>query len=254
MMNPNEVAWMIKTIEITNFNDLHDCIEQYRGEKQWVFRGHRNDEWKLMPKAGRPEFAGVDDEVVFKAWMRQAIEYLPNRPQSDWEWLAIAQHHGLATRLLDWTSNPLNAAFFATRKKHSSYSVIYAAKFCKYVDTQKTNPMNVTSVAVFRPHRVVPRITRQGGLFTIHPDPKVELKDGIEGLMELHKMVISAKYRNKLHSELSYYGINAASLFPDLDGLSDYLNWTIESKEYWNIPGLDKDNKPVIPESSRPFG
>lgn len=56
------------------------------------------------------------------------------------------------------------------------------------------------------------------------------------GVNKLHKIIINKNYRSKLKSELSYYGINSATLFPDLDGISKHINWTIESREYWNIP------------------
>lgn len=226
---------------IDNFQALHETLSQYREDKRWLFRGHSNPDWVLTPKAGRVPFSGVDDSVVFDAWKRQAVEYVQTRPQSDWEWLAIAQHHGLATRLLDWTNNPLNAAFFATREEYQGNAIIYAAKFKFLVPASDTNPMRYRDLAIFRPHRVVPRITRQGGLFTVHPSPTDPITANTKDVVELHRIEVSAAYRSTVLSELSYYGINSASLFPDLDGLSQFLNWTIQSKEYWNFQTPSKE-------------
>ncbi len=50
--------------------------------------------------------------------------------------------------------------------------------------------------------------------------------------MVLRQIVIAESYRSRLLVELARYGINSASLFPDLDGLSLYLNWTVESGEF----------------------
>lgn len=231
---------MTKTILINSFETLHKVISKYRTDKQWVFRGHAASDWKLLPKAGRPPFEGVNDVTVFETWKRQAIEYIQHRPQNNWEWLAIAQHHGLATRLLDWSNNPLNSAYFAVRENHPGNAVIYAAKFRWLVPEERINPMKYRELAIFRPHRVVSRITRQGGLFSIHPNHKQELSIEHHDLLALDKIEIDENYREQLRAELSYYGINEATLFPDLDGLSNFLNWTIESKEYWLSPNLNE--------------
>lgn len=123
-------------------------------------------------------------------------------------------------------------------------AIIYIAKFQYRVVKKDKNPFKFKDLAVYRPQRVVPRITRQGGLFTIHSNPSVILNNGVEGVAELTSFTISKDYRSKLLSEHSYYGVNAAALFPDLGGLSAFVNWTIESKEYWRYPDIE----------STPFG
>jgi len=221
--------------------ELHAALRTYADDKNWVYRGQRDAGWSIRPKAGREPYNRAVDSEVFSAWKRQAIEYVTVRPQNDWEWLAIAQHHGLATRLLDWAMNPLVAAYFAVRDTSSTDAIIYAAKFDTTVDNvPPSDPMQFTDLALFRPHRVVPRITRQGGVFSIHPDPKIDLTTRPKGLAALDRIRIPAEARAKLRSDLSYYGFNEATMFPDLDGISSFINWTIETGEY----GYGDPNQP----------
>jgi hypothetical protein len=223
----------MQEIEVDNFTELHEAFEVYRPSKLKVFRGHARPEWDLIPRAGREPYASVDDKEVFEAWKRRAFEYIDRPPDSDWGWLAIAQHHGLATRLLDWTKNPLIGAYFAVEEDHDCDAIVYAAHFVTQASPDGSGPMDYPHTALYYPKGVVPRITRQGGLFSIHDNPTCALSEDSRSIKEIDKIVIDSSFREELRSQLSFYGINRLSLFPDLDGLADFTNWTIESREYW---------------------
>ncbi|HWP54178.1 MAG TPA: FRG domain-containing protein [Pyrinomonadaceae bacterium] len=224
----------MKEHNVDSFAKLHRVFGGYRKDNRWLFRGHSDPTWRLTPKVGRKEFAGCDDENVFRAWKRRAAEFITLPFDDDWGWLAIAQHHGLATRLLDWTFNPLAAAFFAVSEANVAEAIIFAFKSEFVVIPEKTKPFDVKGVLKFKPTGVAPRIIRQGGLFTIHEKPSRPLEEVIGKNDEIERIIINRSYRKELVFELSHYGINRATLFPDLDGLSAHVNWFTANRKYWS--------------------
>jgi hypothetical protein len=227
--------------KVDSFDSLHKVLSRYRKDNRWLFRGHGDPLWTLKPKIGRDPFSGTDEERVFRAWKRRAAEFISLPFDDDWGWLAIAQHHGLATRLLDWTFNPLAATFFAVEKQLLLEAHVFAYRCEKIVEIEKIKPFEVTGVAKVKPVGVAPRIIRQGGLFTIHGEPERPLDEVMGSNDELERIVISSHYRQEALFELSHYGINRATMFPDLDGLSQHINWATANRTYWAVP-LDKES------------
>ena len=133
-------------VDIKEFADLHSAVMKH-DPMTHLYRGEKDTECKLKltPKIGPIDKLGSSEQQeeqqtkeyrkamemqMFEMFKNRAIAYLPTEPQprDDWEWLAIAQHHGFPTRLLDWTRNPLVAAYFAVEEYHEGDRVIYAFK------------------------------------------------------------------------------------------------------------------------------
>lgn len=211
---------------IQSFEDLNNAVSGFIG-KPVIFRGVRDASGhKLITRLGRMKIKPGRDLMkeeanVLRLFKDQARPYLAQPPSSEWEWLALAQHHGLPTRLLDWTRNPLVAAYFAVEDEFEGNSAIYAYDNNVFINTEKhPNPRDVVKVSKYIPAHISRRITAQAGLFTIHPNPKKEFVDG-----SISKMEIAENARREIKRALNTYGINRSTLFPDLDGLSRHIEW-----------------------------
>ena len=213
--------------KIENFIELVKAIEPLKKNNTLIFRGQSDKSWEIKPKAGRKEFAEnytdfFNDYSTFRSWKRYAQFYLDKQPSNDWDLLAIAQHHGLATRLLDWSKNPLVAAYFSCIENPNKDAVIYyyPIKNSFQIDL-KTNPFKIKKFDTFFPSGLASRIINQRGLFTISPDPAKNLETE---LLDLKKIIISKKGKKDIINSLDFMGVNRLSLFQDLDNLSEYLN------------------------------
>lgn len=140
--------------------------------------------------------------------------------------MALAQHHGLPTRLLDWTSNPLVAAFFAVAsQKEGVNAAIYSVRVTDklLVDTAKElDPFEVDGVRFVIPSVSDARLVSQKGFFTIHNPPN---QDWTPPATDKNRFVIPAKASAYFRKKLFYLGIDYAHIMADLDGLCQSLTW-----------------------------
>jgi len=82
-------------------------------------------------------------------------------------------------------------------------------------------PYDVEKVGRFIPPHLTQRIIAQSGIFTIHPNPKESFESD-----SIDKLIIKNNFRKKLKHILYQYGIHRYSLFPDLDGLAKFIQWS----------------------------
>jgi len=217
-------------IEIHTFAELHEIIDRYDA-RTVIYRGMKSVTFPLIPKIGRivpPDSIASRDEnerEILRLFKERALRFLDFMPTSDWDWLALGQQHGLPTRLLDWTDNPLVACYFAVEEPSEDDSVIYAYQNKSYIDVEEyPEPFRYKTVGKFIPRHLSPRITNQGGLFTIHPKPYEEFESN-----DMDKIIIPRSIRSPLKKTLNKYGVDRFSLFPSLDGLSSHIEW-LQSK------------------------
>lgn len=226
---------LIKTTRtVGSWQQLSDLIESH-SEGGWIFRGVSSITHQLIPKIGRPEsrkdpatgrvvpFSAEGEQKMIGEFRRLGRPYLPNCQVSDLELLAIGQHHGLPTRLLDWSESPLVAAYFASERAGvgSEPPGIYAVSGLPALNGGE-DPFALDRVSIYRPPHINPRIPAQTGLFTVHTAPAIEelLPPRVE-LWQLEK----TRETFWLKRILDRCGINRAALFPDLDGLAVHLGW-----------------------------
>ena len=198
---------------------------------RWIFRGERLTDEPLRPKAGRvgrqkgaarkKPYRPSDERRALEDYKRQARPHIGHTPSSDLEWLAIAQHHGMSTRLLDWTESLLVAAYFATKEAGTATGIIYAVQGLRSLSKKEAKgPFRISRPGIYEPPHITSRIPAQSSVFTVHPNPTIEFKP-----RGLHKWIIPPSTCGEIKRVLDACAVNESSLFPDLDGLSRYVGW-----------------------------
>ena len=172
--------------------------------------------------ARKRPYASADEQTALELLKRQARPYLTHTPATDLEWLAIAQHHGMSTRLLDWSESPLVAAYFATAEAGTKGdAVIFGVRDLRTVTlSEEKKPFALKSPAMYWPPHITPRIPAQRSVLTLHPNPTEPFRP-----IGLERWVIARSACGTIKRVLDACAVNESALFPDIDGLSRYLGW-----------------------------
>lgn len=209
---------------VNSVAELHSIFSYYK-ESAIIYRGVSDlDKHDLTPSVGRyksvPPHKRKDFELsLFQVYKLKAISFCETSVMSEWDWIAVAQHHGLPTRLLDWTTNPLVAAYFAVEKDYETDGAIYLLELDASAEiNQKLTPFEIQSLMKFEPPHIDRRFSAQAGVFTVHPDPFSPLDKNL-----VNKLVIPSSTKKEILAHLDHYQVNRATLFPGLDGIADHL-------------------------------
>jgi hypothetical protein len=293
---------------VSAFEEPQDLLVALRGShdefwneipEQWIFRGHADADWELLPTALRmnsklthhPErtpgpYATTKDQVGEEADEVRGFADIANRqglsipggwytalrllsgivkpgdtfpPVELVELFALAQHHGVPTRLLDWTRKPLVAAYFAAlgaahmmnekRLNESRRLAIWALN-----GTATWGPRGEEAVHIVDPSRYGNlNLVAQDGIFTLHihpltPEepPRCEPLDSAVARIypgkgatigeKMRLLTLPAKKARKLLVRLDAEGISASALFPGYDGVVRCLTERLNLSQNWRSP------------------
>lgn len=216
----------MKNIRIDSYTDFVDavCAAKFNG---FLFRGVTDAKaHHLVPSIGRvtklkgQSLAKITREE--KHWLKrfrlEGAQYVSGKADL-WEWMALARHHGLPVRLLDWTRNPLVALYFAVWDNDGTPAAVYAERFGRHIDIEaERDPFAVKNVGKFQPPHSVARMASQASVLTIHPDPRKPYNSP-----NLRRFEIPAKLMPDMKASLRRCGIHPASVFPELGGIAKSL-------------------------------
>jgi hypothetical protein len=218
---PTKGPWDRRRVQ--SWTQFQEHIAGYL-DGNYLFRGVASVRFPLVTSIGRQRegygYSLQREQALFEQFKREALPFLQARPVNNWEWLALAQHHGVPTRLLDWSESPSVSLFFAVWGNDEDDAGLYIIRRpdeVKPVDLEQ-HPFNVKHVAFFYPGYVTLRLVSQRGLFTVHPRPEEPYTRS-----DMQQIVIGKECKADFRRKLDASGIHHAAIMADLDGLSRRL-------------------------------
>lgn len=256
-INVTVAASFEHALEVLFQGSLNSKIGRYRSN--FVFRGLGDRDYELVTSLQRlgGDYCRLESSIHRN--FRKYAETVPHGgPPSKWHWIALAQHHGLPTRIMDWTWSPLVALHFATAdlkemNKDGRVWCLDTDKLFDYlpqklVDELRSDYAFVPTVEVldmqargladfdklkgpqgnfvlfFEPPSIDQRIVNQYALFSIMPGADLKLEDWLSDFPEVWRAVdLPSSIKWEIRDKLDNMNVNERVLFPGLDGLSSWL-------------------------------
>lgn len=216
---------------VSAWEELHSQFSKMT-DTGWIFRGVSAPDHYPIPSIGREKVLGVYkrayEERLLQEFKHRAVALIRAPEFTDWHWLAYAQHLGVPTRLLDWTSSPLIATFFALHSECDTDRAVFCVEYSKFlheVDQANKSPFDYPTEGRFTPALLFDRIRAQRGLFTVHPKPtKIFYRDNMKVIR------IPREHVQKFRKALYKYSIDPWSIYPDAEGLGQQMRWQYKAK------------------------
>jgi hypothetical protein len=234
----------------------------------WAFRGERDETWPLYSGLSRyfqnfrvHQDAWAEQEArVLRIFKRKAHQFLERPPDwdDDFQWLALMQHHGAPTRLIDFTWSPYVAAFFALERTVAD-GVVWAMNPARIDSSRAARPRMDPRVPgnfskyfvkgdrrliwMGEPHTMNQRLIAQSGTFAVPGVLDVPLEEILSDRDQeniLAKFVLTNPVREVGMRELYRMNITFATLFPDLDGLARSMGYELEFHWAYNPRTMEK--------------
>ncbi len=231
--------------KFNSWNDFNNFFcDNLLNQDQYIWRGHASEKWNLVSTLDRL-IDEKDIDICRGMIIHKQLENFKKavlgrrgtnpRDLSFFEWFALGQHYGLATPLLDWTSSPYVAAFFAfqelTGKEGDQKKVIWGLNQNRIKEKKGLNviePMLDENI----------RLINQKGVFTYTDDNIINIEKWVINNFENVNNVVLIKFIFELDrhktvlSALNRMNINHLTLFPDISGSALYCNMDLLINKY----------------------
>ena len=237
---------MIRDIEINTMEDLFEMISEqdYRADlgrhrNLFIYRGEPDATYTLSTSLRRhcKDKSSFLEAPMLLNFTKYAILQEPTIQDSVWNQMILGQHHGLPTRLLDWSFSPIVALHFSTTESdlemmdardaviwridiHELHDMLpekYRLIISKYNTT-------VFSVSMLREVCESPRIVNQYSFFSIIPDNMKDIAGFLDTYTNLtRRFIIKKELRWRIRDMLDHQNITERIVYPGLDGLSQWL-------------------------------